>query len=116
MLETNLEHLESESEIKETLVANENVMICCGRMGPMCIPVYKAMERLQPRYSHVAFRDMDFDIPAAHLIKNLPQCASFQGLPFTVYFRKNRVVAATASIQSKNQIVAILDREFGQPL
>ena len=88
MRATGLEHLESGSEIKETLVANENVMICCGRMGPMCMPVYKAMEQLQPRYSHVVFRDVDFDTPAAHLIKNLPQCASFWGLPFTVYFKK----------------------------
>jgi len=69
MLLTNLKHLERESEIKEALEENENVMICCGRMGPMCIPVYLDMEQLQSQYSHVAFRDMDFDIPAANFIK-----------------------------------------------
>ena len=110
MLMTNLKHLESEAEIKEVLEANENVMICCGRMGPMCIPVYLDMEQLQSQYSHVAFRDMDFDIPAADFIKNLPECSFFMGLPFNVYFKNGSVVAATTSIQSRDQIVEILDR------
>ena len=115
MLMTNLKHLESEAEIKEVLEANENVMISCGRMGPMCIPVYLDMEQLQSQYSHVAFRDMDFDIPAADFIKNLPECEYFTGLPFNVYFKKGSVVSATTSIQSRSQIVEILDREFGKP-
>ena len=89
-------------------------MICCGRMGPMCIPVYVAMEKLQSQYPHVAFRDVDFDIPAANFIRNLPECASFMGLPFTVYFKKGNVVAATTSIQDRDQIVHILDQEFGK--
>jgi thioredoxin 1 len=113
MLRTNLKHLKSESDIKGWLAANENVMICCGRMGPMCIPVYQLMEQLQSHYPQVTFSDMDFDIPAADFIKNLPQCDSFMGLPFTVYFKNGRVVAATTSIQSRDQIVQILDREFG---
>ncbi|MFO7892053.1 MAG: thioredoxin family protein [bacterium] len=114
MLMTNLMHLENEVEVKEVLEANENVVICCGRMGPMCLPVYFDIEQLQAQYPHVAFRDMDFDIPVANFIKNLPQCATFMGLPFTVYFKNGKVVAATTSIQSRNQIVEILDREFGK--
>ncbi len=115
MLMTNLKHLETETETKEALEANENVIICCGRMGPMCIPVYLDMEQLQSQYSHVAFRDMDFDIPAADFIKSLPECANFMGLPFTVYFKNGSVVTATTSIQNRDQIVEILDREFGKP-
>ena len=114
MLITNLTHLETESEIRKTLADNGNVMICCGRMGPMCIPVYVAMEQLQSQYPHVAFRDVDFDIPAANFIRNLPECASFMGLPYTVYFKNGDVVAATTSIQDRAQIVHILDREFGK--
>ena len=115
MLMTNLKHLETEAEIKQALAENENVMIACGRMGPMCIPVYLDMEQLQSQYSHVAFRDMDFDIPVADSIKSLPECASFMGLPFNVYFKNGSVVAATTSIQSSEQIVQILDQEFGKP-
>jgi len=37
------------------------------------------------------------------------------GLPFTVYFKNGKVVAATTSIQSKDQMMEILDREFGKP-
>jgi hypothetical protein len=46
MLNTNLKHLETEQEVKEAIENNENVMVCCGRMGPMCIPVYAIMEDL----------------------------------------------------------------------
>ncbi len=116
MLTTHLKHLENQSEIEEVFEKNENVMICCGRMGPMCIPVYVEIESLQSKYTHVAFRDMDFDIPAADFIKNLPECANFMGLPFTVYFKKGKVVAATTSIQTRDEIVEILDREFGKPV
>lgn len=115
MLDTNLKHLETDKEVKEVLQNNENVMISCGRMGPMCIPVYQIMEQLEGKYTRVAFRDQDFDIPAAGFIKSLPECASFMGLPFTVYFKNGKVVRATTSIQNKGQITAILDKEFGKP-
>ena len=112
MLKTNLRHLETEEESKEVLGNNENVMICCGRMGPMCIPVYGIMEQLEDEYSHVAFHDKDFDIPAADFIKSLPECSSFMGLPFTVYFKNGRVVKATTSIQDEKQIMGILKEAF----
>ncbi len=114
MLKTNLRHLETEAEIKEVIEKNGNVMICAGRMGPMCIPVYKVMEKIEKEYSNVAFRDMDFDIPAAEFIRKLPECASFRGLPFAVYFKKGKVEAATTSIQTEEQVRKILDREFGR--
>ena len=40
MLYTNLRHIESADEHAKILSENENVMVVCGRMGPMCIPVY----------------------------------------------------------------------------
>jgi len=114
MLNTNLKHLETEQEVKGVLENNENVMVCCGRMGPMCVPVFSVMVELEPTYPHIAFRDQEFDIPAADFIRNLPECALFRGLPFTVYFKNGKVVAATSSIQSKDQVMEILDREFGK--
>jgi thioredoxin 1 len=114
MLMTNLKHLEKEDETEKALKENENVMICCGRMGPMCIPVYRIMEKIEQQYPHVAFFDMEFDISAARFIRELPECSMFMGLPFTVYFRKGKVVAATASIQSKEDIMTILDNKFGK--
>ncbi len=113
MLQTGLEHIESELAFKETLADNENVMICCGRMGPMCLPVYGVMETLTPDYPHVAFRDMDFDQPVASVIRSLPEASGFMGLPFTVYFKNGEVVAATSSIQTMEQVTAILDERFG---
>ena len=112
MLHTNLKHLQTRKDIDEVLEKNENVMICCGRMGPMCIPVYRAMMELENDYDHVAFRDMEFDTTDADFIRSLPECSNFMGLPFTVYFKKGKVVAATTSIQTKDQVKEILDREF----
>lgn len=112
MLKTNLKHILSEKEHSQFINNNENVMICCGRMGPMCIPVYEVMEELENEYKHVKFADMEFDSPDAKVIRNLPETRSFQGLPFTVYYKNGKVVKATSSIQSRDQITAILDEHF----
>ncbi len=109
---TNLDHLETASQFKEAIENNENVMICCGRMGPMCVPVYAEMENLKGEYNNVKFYDMLFDTPEAHVIRNLPECSSFMGLPFTVYLKNGKVAKATSSIQSKDQITAILKEQF----
>ena len=114
MLKTNLRHLETEGEVRDILENNDNVVISCGRMGPMSIPVYDIMEQLENEYPHVVFCDQDFDIPAADFVKNLPECSSFMELPFIVYFKKGKVVAATSRIQSKDQITTILDKKFGE--
>ncbi len=112
MLQTGLKHITSEDEFREVLENNENVMICCGRMGPMCLPVYDVMESIEDDYPHVAFRDMAFDEPVARVIRTLPETATFRGLPFTVYFKNGKVVHATSSIQSMEQVTAILDEAF----
>jgi thioredoxin 1 len=112
MLKTNLTHVLSEKEHNELLNDNENVMICCGRMGPMCIPVYDTMEELENEYKHIKFADMEFDSPDARVIRNLPECRSFAGLPFVVYYKNGKVVEATSSIQSRDQITKILDANF----
>jgi thioredoxin 1 len=67
---------------------------------------------IEKSYRHVAFYDIDFDIPAAGFIHSLPECSDFRGLPFTVYFKKGKVVAATSSIQTRDQVETILKREF----
>jgi thioredoxin 1 len=115
MLQTSLEHIETEQGFRETLEQNENVMICCGRMGPMCLPVYDVMETITPDYPHVAFRDMAFDEPVGRVIRSLPETAGFMGLPYTVYFKNGEVVAATSSIQTMEQVTTILDQHFGAP-
>ena len=112
MLETNLQHIESAQLYEELLAGNENVMLCCGRMGPMCLPVYDIMENLQSRYPHVQFRDMDFDGPATDNIRKLPEVRSFMGLPFTKYYHNGEVVSATTSVQTEDQITTILDEKF----
>lgn len=116
MLYTNLKHIESASEHAKILNENENVMVICGRMGPMCIPVYGIAENLEEEYKHVKFYDMEFDNPEAHVIRNLPEVKGFMGIPFTIYYKNGKVVKATSSIQNKGQITAILDEYFGVPV
>jgi thioredoxin 1 len=109
MLQTNLKHVTSKEDFNNLISENEKVMICCGRMGPMCIPVYAAMSELEQEYEDVVFADMEFDIPDAEVIRNAPEAKGFMGLPFTFYYENGKTVNATSSIQSKEQIKSILD-------
>ena len=109
MLQTNLEHIESEEQLKGLIANNEKVAVCCGRMGPMCIPVYDIFEIFREKYHDIQFLDMDFDIPAAAIIKDLPECRGFWGLPYTVNYRSRKVVKATSSIQTAKQVRSIID-------
>jgi thioredoxin 1 len=112
MLYTNLKHLETAADHKKAIIENENVMVICGRMGPMCIPVYGIAEELEEEYKHVKFYDMEFDNPESSVIRSLSEVSEFMGIPFTIYYRNGELVKATSSIQTKNQVVAILDKEF----
>ena len=112
MLQTNLKHIESADEYKQFIQENENVMICCGRMGPMCIPVYEIMEELEDESTHVKFADMDFDIPDAHVLRNHQLARGFMGLPFTFYFKNGVAMKATTSIQNKKQVKTLLDEHL----
>lgn len=114
MLYTNLNHLETADSLNETIRKNENVMVICGRMGPMCIPVYGIAEELEKEYPHVKFFDMEFDNTESHVIRNLPEVRGFMGIPFTIYYKNGKVVKATSSIQTKVQVKTILDKEFTQ--
>jgi thioredoxin 1 len=112
MLYTNLKHLESISDYNKAISENENVMIVCGRMGPMCIPVYGIAEELETEYRHLKFFDMEFDNPISDVIRSLPEVRGFMGIPFTIYYKNGKVVKATSSIQNKDQIKTILNKEF----
>ena len=112
MLYTNLKHIETAAEHQKFINENENVMICCGRMGPMCIPVYGIMEDLEDQYKNVKFADMEFDNPESHVIRNTPEVRNFMGIPFTMYYKNGKLVKATSSIQNVSQVRSILDSEF----
>lgn len=112
MLYTNLKHIETAADYAKIIEENENVMIICGRMGPMCIPVYGIAESIENEYQHVKFYDMEFDNPESNVIRTLPEVNGFTGIPFTIYYKNGKVVKATSSIQSKQQVTSILDKEF----
>ncbi len=112
MLHTNLHEIESAAELEQLISEHENVMVCCGRMGPMCIPVYEVMEELEEERTDVKFAVMAFDSPEAGIIRNAPECRGFMGLPFTMYYKNGKVAKATSSIQSHNQVTGILDEYF----
>jgi len=114
-LQTDLKHIVDTDDYNKFIQENENVMICCGRMGPMCVPVYGIMEELEEDgYNNVKFADMLFDNPNSAVIRNLPECSGFMGLPFTVYFKNGKVAKATSSIQNREQITKIIDSEFSK--
>ena len=109
MLDTNLTHIASHEDFEKTIAEHENVMICCGRMGPMCIPVYDVMETLEAKYPHVTFRDMAFDSPVSDAVRRLPEVRSFRSLPFVLYYRDGKLVEAKSGLQTKQQVKEVLD-------
>jgi thioredoxin 1 len=70
------------------------------------------MIELEREYPHIEFCDMAFDEPVAHIIRELPECRGFMGLPFTVYYRNGKVAKATSGIQTKQMVESILEAEF----
>jgi thioredoxin 1 len=112
MLQTTINEIETSNELKKIINENENVMVCCGRMGPMCVPVYETMEELEEERSDIKFFSMAFDSPEASPIRNADMCSSFMGLPFTAYYKNGKMVKATTSIQNRKQITSILDSNF----
>jgi thioredoxin 1 len=113
MLYTNLNHLLTAADLTKAISENENVMVICGRMGPMCIPVYGIAEDIEKDYPHVRFFDFEFDNPESYIIRQLPEVRGFMGIPFTIYYRNGKVVKATSSIQNREQVTGILNKEFG---
>ena len=112
MLHTNLQEVETAADLEKLISENENVMVCCGRMGPMCIPVYDVMEELEEERTDVKFAVMSFDSPEAHVIRNAPECRGFMGLPFTMYYKNGQVAQATSSIQNMDQVTAVLNEQY----
>jgi thioredoxin 1 len=86
MLATDLPHVMSDEQYQQILKDNDKVMICCGRNGPMCLPVYDAMETLQDSHKDVTFMVMPFDHAVSNNIRRLPEVRGFMGLPFTLYY------------------------------
>lgn len=113
MLQTGLHEVETAAELEKLISENENVMVCCGRMGPMCIPVYDVMEELEEERTNVKFAVMAFDNPEAKVIRNAPECRGFMGLPFTMYYKNGKTAHATSSIQNMQQVTGVLDTHFG---
>lgn len=112
MLHTEVHEIETAAELEKMIAENENVMVCCGRMGPMCIPVYDIMEELEEEHTDVKFAVMSFDTPEAGIIRNDSACRGFMGLPFTMYYKNGKVAQATSSIQNMQQVTSILEEQF----
>ena len=112
MLQTTVHEIETADELAKIIEENPNVMVCAGRMGPMCLPVYDVMEELEEERENIKFYSMGFDSNEATPIRNAPMCSGFMGLPFTVYYKNGEMVEATSSIQNMQQITDVLDKHF----
>ena len=113
-LQSSLDEVQTKSEVENLINTNEKVVISCGRNGPMCLPVYGAFEVLKEKekYSDIKFAVMPFDVPEATIIRELSECRSFMGLPFTIYYKNGKVVGATSSIQDVKSIKTTINESF----
>jgi len=113
-LRTDLHEITKPEEYEQALSENEKAVIVCGRNGPMCLPVYGALEILQnkEKYKDISMHVMPFDLPVSNVIRQLPEVRGFMGLPFTIYYRNGKVIKATSSIQDAKNIKAIFADVF----
>jgi len=65
---------------------------------------------LQTRLKHI-HSEADFE-QGIEENANVMICCGFMGLPFTIYFKNEAVVKATTSIQSQDQVEAILKSHY----
>jgi thioredoxin 1 len=116
MLYTNLEHIETADEFIRLIGENENAVVTCGRMGPLCVPVYRAIEELGNEFAHVKFYDMEYDNPEFYFFHALPEVQGLEEIPFTVFYRNGKAVKSVAGMQSKVQLKKLLVEEFSSKI
>jgi thioredoxin 1 len=112
MLYTNLKHIESAAELTQIVTENESVVVICGRMDPVCIPVFRIAEALETEFVNVKFFDMEFDNPESDIIRTSSEVIGFSSVPFVLYYRSGSIVKATSGAQTQTQITGILNLEF----
>jgi len=112
MLYTNLKHIESAAEYSRVISESEKLVVICGRMDPLCIPLFRIAEELSSEITQIKFYDIEYDNPELYVVRNLQEARGFTEAPIAIYFKSGQVVKLTTGIQSKNQISMILDKVF----
>ena len=59
---------------------------------------------------------MEYDNPESDVIRSLPEVQEFRNVPYIIWYKNGKVVQLTSGIQSKVQVIDILEKEFGVPV
>ncbi len=110
MLYTNLRHIESANQLQETIFRNQNVMVICGRMGALSIPVFRIASELEAEYPQVNFYDMEYDNPESEIICQLAAEHQQLNIPVIVFFENGKPATVTSGMQTKEQLRNLLDK------
>lgn len=116
MLYTNLKYIDKADEYNKFISETENAVIICGSMSHTCIPMYAFAEELNEVYEKVTFFDMEFENPESQIIRNLPELKGFTDIPLTIFLKNGKIVKATSGIQTKTQIITIIEEYFKLPV
>lgn len=108
MLYTNLEHIETAADFKKIISENENIVIVCGRMGPVCIPVYRTIEELGDEFRQIKFFDMEYDNPEFYFYHLRPEVQYLEEIPFTTFYHRGEAVKSVGGFQTKAQLKKFL--------
>lgn len=112
MLYTNLKHIESAADHAKVIHENENTVIVCGNMGPLCVPVYRVAEELENSFKHIAFYDMEYEHPETYVIRNLPELTHSTGLPLVLFYKSGKLRTVISGNQSREQITPLIENMF----
>lgn len=109
MLYTNLEHIETAGDFEKIIRDNENVVVICGRMGPLCVPVYRAIEELGHEFQQIKFFDMEYDNPEFYFFHARPEVSNLEDIPFTTFYYRGEAVKSVGGLQTKAQLNKFLN-------
>ena len=113
MLYTNLKHIETVDEFHQIIGRFDNVLVCCGRMDPLCVRAYNTIEKLEGAYPHVAFFDMEYDNPQSNVVCKQMENPSREALPLFVFYKKGELVNVHSGDDTDITLKTLLDMEFG---
>ncbi|MGQ8338868.1 thioredoxin family protein [Sunxiuqinia sp. A32] len=112
MLYTNLKHIESTQQLTKVISENKKLVIICGRMGMMSIPMYRIIQELEDYFPEVKFFDMEYDNPESEPICRLSAEHGLKGLPVIVYYKEGRMVGINSGVQAKDQLIENIELNF----
>jgi len=112
MLYTNLNHIESTSQLNSIIENNDNVVMCYGRMNHDCVAVFNALEMLENELPDVQIYDIEYDNPEFEDFKQSTRSLTMAELPYLILFKNGVVQEVNTGKKDENQLRTLIQKTY----